>query len=245
MGSETLTPEQRAHLSRKDFAVKPSKSNTGKEAYPIPDRQHAASALGFAKMHHDAADLAAVRKKIEAKYPDMLKKGGIDGYVFSSFAKEAANEAAKEEKSFSERYPNLMTFGKATGANVLMRGEPTLGLGALVKRQSEIERPGDAAMMKHLTDTAGVPVQRPLFAVQGGAHFSPGSHEKIYAPLGGPAEPHMQRKSKSKRKSKSNGKEKDSAMGFPSNPIPTNPNTSSGAGLMAPKPANVAPVGGM
>jgi hypothetical protein len=68
-----LTAEQRSDLPKKDFAVKPKKSNTGKEAYPIPDRQHAQSALGFAKMHGDAADLASVRAKIKAKYPDMLK----------------------------------------------------------------------------------------------------------------------------------------------------------------------------
>jgi hypothetical protein len=68
-----LTAEQRSDIPGKDFAVKAKKSNTGKEAYPIPDRQHASSALGFAKMHGDAADLASVRAKIKAKYPDMLK----------------------------------------------------------------------------------------------------------------------------------------------------------------------------
>ena len=68
-----LTPAARAKLPGSDFAVKAKKSNTGQEAYPIPDRQHARSALGFAKMHGDSADLAAVRKKIQAKYPDMLK----------------------------------------------------------------------------------------------------------------------------------------------------------------------------
>ena len=72
-----LTPAARAALPGSDFAVKAKKSNTGHEAYPIPDRQHARSALGFAKMHGDAADLAAVRKKIEAKYPDMLKSGSV------------------------------------------------------------------------------------------------------------------------------------------------------------------------
>lgn len=76
-----LTPEARAKLPAKDFAVKAKKSNTGHEAYPIPDRQHARSALGFAKMHGDEADLAAVRKKIEAKYPDMLKAGSTGDIV--------------------------------------------------------------------------------------------------------------------------------------------------------------------
>lgn len=70
-----LTEAARAKLPKKDFAVPASKSNTGEKAYPIPDRQHARSALGFAKMHGDSADYARVRAKVEAKFPDMLKKG--------------------------------------------------------------------------------------------------------------------------------------------------------------------------
>ena len=72
-----LTPEARSDLPKKDFAVSAKKSNTGEEAFPIPDRQHAASALGFAKMHGDTADLEAVRAKIKAKYPDMLSKAAF------------------------------------------------------------------------------------------------------------------------------------------------------------------------
>jgi len=79
-----LTESARDKLPGKDFAVKAKKSNTGEEAYPIPDRQHARSALGFAKMHHDSADLAAVRAKIKQKYPDMLDKA-----AFAEAIKEA------------------------------------------------------------------------------------------------------------------------------------------------------------
>lgn len=75
--SVELTPAAREKLPGKDFAVKPSKSNTGKEAYPIPDRQHAKSALGFAKMHGDSADLASVRDKVKAKFPDMMKAASL------------------------------------------------------------------------------------------------------------------------------------------------------------------------
>lgn len=69
----TLSPEARADLPKKDFAVSSKKSNTGKEAYPIPDRRHAGIALGFAKMHKDTADYDAVRAKVKAKYPDLLE----------------------------------------------------------------------------------------------------------------------------------------------------------------------------
>lgn len=76
-----LTAEQREDMPKKDFAVGPKSSNTGEEAYPIPDRRHAAVALGMAKMHHDSADLAKVRAKVKAKYPDMLDKAASAGSI--------------------------------------------------------------------------------------------------------------------------------------------------------------------
>lgn len=72
-----LTSAARADLPKKDFAVSAGKSNTGDRAYPIPDRQHASSALGFAKMHGDSADLERVRAKVRAKFPDMLKQSAV------------------------------------------------------------------------------------------------------------------------------------------------------------------------
>jgi len=68
-----LTSAAREDLPKKDFAVPASKSNTGEKAYPIPDKQHARSALGFAKMHGDTADYHRVLEKVKAKYPDMIK----------------------------------------------------------------------------------------------------------------------------------------------------------------------------
>lgn len=56
----------------------PREKRKGHEAYPIPDRQHAKSALGFAKMHHpnDSSLLARVRAKVRRKFPDMVKRHG-------------------------------------------------------------------------------------------------------------------------------------------------------------------------
>lgn len=76
-----LTEQARAHLSKKDFAVPPGKSNTGKEAYPIPDEKHARSALGFAKMHGDKADLARVEAKVEKKFPGLEKNSYAAGAI--------------------------------------------------------------------------------------------------------------------------------------------------------------------
>lgn len=39
----------------------PGKSGTG--SYPMPDAQHAAAAIGFAKMHHGAAFASKIRAK--------------------------------------------------------------------------------------------------------------------------------------------------------------------------------------
>jgi hypothetical protein len=39
----------------------PGKSGTG--SYPMPDAKHAASAIGFAKMHHGAAFASKIRAK--------------------------------------------------------------------------------------------------------------------------------------------------------------------------------------
>lgn len=69
-----IKPSDRPDIAKKDFA-QPNKEEAGhKGKYPIPDRQHAKSALGFAKMHGDSAAYAAVRAKVKAKYPDMLEK---------------------------------------------------------------------------------------------------------------------------------------------------------------------------
>lgn len=90
-----LTAGERKELPKNDFAVSSKKSNTGKPAYPIPDAQHARSALGFAKMHGDEADIARVRAKVEAKYPDLVKKAGFFQRMGQSLAGEKGTHAAE------------------------------------------------------------------------------------------------------------------------------------------------------
>jgi hypothetical protein len=72
--SSELTPEGRSHVAPKNFAVSSKESNTGKPAYPIPDKAHARSALGFAAMHGDKKDVSEVRKDVEKKFPGMVQK---------------------------------------------------------------------------------------------------------------------------------------------------------------------------
>ena len=72
--AKELTPEARSHVAKKNFAVSSKASNTGKPAYPIPDKAHARSALGFAAMHGDKKDISEVRKDVARKFPGMVKK---------------------------------------------------------------------------------------------------------------------------------------------------------------------------
>lgn len=74
-----LTEASRSSLPKKDFAVSAKKSNTGKPAYPIEDRKHAISALGFSKMHGDSGDAAEVKKDVARKYPDLVKEKDSQG----------------------------------------------------------------------------------------------------------------------------------------------------------------------
>jgi len=69
-----LTEAAREHIKSKNFAVSAKASNTGKPAYPIPDKAHARAALGFAAMHRDKKDLAEVRKDVEKKFPGMVQE---------------------------------------------------------------------------------------------------------------------------------------------------------------------------
>jgi hypothetical protein len=119
-----LTEAARADLPKKDFAVSAKKSNTGDKAYPIPDRQHAASALGFAKMHHDSADLAAVRAKIKEKYPDMLSKAA--GEALKKFI-----SGAKGELGPAVGATLGAGVGKMVGIDPLAGAAAGYGIGAL------------------------------------------------------------------------------------------------------------------
>lgn len=154
-----LTEAARAKLPKKDFAVPASKSNTGEKAYPIPDRQHARSALGFAKMHGDSADYARVRAKVEAKFPDMLKKGSEE----------------KKEKTFFERNPNLGKFirGNAAATGFALSNAGLAAGLAHLSRQSA-GKPGAADILTRMRKASPTPVDdRFAMDAYGGGGFMP------------------------------------------------------------------------
>lgn len=56
----------------------PKSERKNKEAYPMPDKQHVAAAIGFAKMHHpnDSNLLSKLRAKARRKFPGTTAKTG-------------------------------------------------------------------------------------------------------------------------------------------------------------------------
>lgn len=61
-----LTARQRKSLPKADFALPGGR-------YPINDANHARNALARVAQHGDAAEKAAVRRKVHAKYPSIGK----------------------------------------------------------------------------------------------------------------------------------------------------------------------------
>ena len=138
-----IKPEDRPSIAKKDFA-QPNKEEAGhKGKYPIPDRQHAKSALGFAKMHGDSAAYAAIRAKVKAKYPDMLegekeKKSSVTANLDAFF--EKLSEASVTDAQ--RRYPELL---KVAYAN------PTTKTPDLKKRVQGTENVGSVPVRSDLS----------------------------------------------------------------------------------------------
>ena len=50
----------------------PMEKRKSKEPYPMPDEQHAKSAIGFAKMHHPGSSIVGkIKAKARRKFPGM------------------------------------------------------------------------------------------------------------------------------------------------------------------------------
>lgn len=134
-----LTVGERADLPKKDFAVPASKSNTGEKAYPIPDRQHARSALGFAKMHGDGADLEKVRAKVRAKFPDMLKEkdSGFLGDAASSIKRLALTDVGGPKGFLQPIGQATKNVGKQVAAKIPQVTRRTAGGAYDVSRMAQ------------------------------------------------------------------------------------------------------------
>jgi hypothetical protein len=125
--AKDLTEAAREHIAPKNFAVSAKASNTGKPAYPIPDKAHARAALGFSAMHHDKKDAAEVRKDVAAKFPGMVhEKKAFSlteaGHKFDSKAygseRDAAGTRREARSEYAKDHPGLRaahTVGEVGG----------------------------------------------------------------------------------------------------------------------------------
>ena len=70
----TLTAAERQGMSRGEFAL-PGKGTgpkgAGAGSYPIPDEAHARAALSRGAANASPSELATIRRKVHAKFPDM------------------------------------------------------------------------------------------------------------------------------------------------------------------------------
>jgi len=73
-----MTESQKRAVPKSERGV-PSKSGTG--SYPMPDKRHAAAAIGFAAMHHGPAAAAKMRRKAHS-LGFGTNKSGFGGAVF-------------------------------------------------------------------------------------------------------------------------------------------------------------------
>jgi hypothetical protein len=127
-----IQPEDRPEIPKKDFA-QPTKEEEGHEGkYPIPDKQHARSALGFAKMHHDSGALAAVRAKIHKKFPGMLHKDkDKQDKTASAIAELLTNKRA---------LPYIIGGALLMGAGTGLASRPKKELGGKSQAESELNK---------------------------------------------------------------------------------------------------------
>lgn len=75
--SVDLSEAQRAEIAPKNFALSAKQSDTGKPAYPIEDKAHAANALARVKQFGNAKEKSEVYKDVAKKYPELAAKSSV------------------------------------------------------------------------------------------------------------------------------------------------------------------------
>jgi bacterioferritin len=72
-----LTTAGREQIANKNFALSAKQSDTGKPAYPIHDKAHAANALARVKQHGTPAEKAEVYKDVARKFPELAARSSV------------------------------------------------------------------------------------------------------------------------------------------------------------------------
>ena len=72
-----LNEAARENIAPKNFALSSKQSDTGKPAYPIEDKSHAANALARVRQFGDAHEKAEVYKDVARKYPELAARSQV------------------------------------------------------------------------------------------------------------------------------------------------------------------------
>lgn len=89
-----LTPQGRAEIPKKDFALTSRQSSTGERAYPIDTEARARAALGFVGMHGSDAQKHEVYQDVARKYPQLAAKSSVPALRGMAKEKDADMGAA-------------------------------------------------------------------------------------------------------------------------------------------------------
>ena len=75
--AKELTTEGREHIKSKNFALNAKQSDTGKPAYPIHDKAHAANALARVKQFGSPKEKSEVYKDVARKFPELAARSDV------------------------------------------------------------------------------------------------------------------------------------------------------------------------
>ena len=100
-----LTTEGREHIKKKNFALSAKQSDTGKPAYPIQDKSHAANALARVKQFGSPAEKSEVYKDVAKKFPELAARSDVPAV------------RAKAQTKTATTYDDVEAFGKKYDAD--------------------------------------------------------------------------------------------------------------------------------
>jgi len=114
-----LTPAGREHIKAKNFALSAKQSDTGKPAYPIHDKEHAANALARVKQFGSPSEKSEVYKDVARKFPELAARSDVS--AVRGRVKEAAAE--KKEKRRPWNVANVRSGKRPMSVDTLLKKE--------------------------------------------------------------------------------------------------------------------------
>jgi hypothetical protein len=159
--AKELTEAARDKIPTKNFALSAKQSDTGKPAYPIEDRRHAANALSRVGQFGDAKEKSEVYKDVARKYPDLARHSDV-----SAVRDKAKHAGVTTEQLLAMRMKVALAL-PGMGGQLLQAGKNVAQLGMHMARKNPTAALGLAGA--GLGAMAGGPGHRLSGALAGGA----------------------------------------------------------------------------